>query len=100
MSAVKKFSKGGSSAFLKTLKSSRRSERRSAVAELVPVMLEIETSPKTMDELASKFPLAKRIVYSLISDGMIHEDKADSGEMIFLLTERGKEFLERRSLYG
>tara|TARA_A100001037_G_scaffold75878_1_gene68003 strand:- start:279 stop:464 length:186 start_codon:yes stop_codon:yes gene_type:complete len=57
-------------------------------------------APRSLDELARKFPLAKRIVYSLIEEGMIVEVSADQGESVFKLSARGKEFMERCSLYA
>ena len=57
-------------------------------------------APRALDELARKFPLAKRIVYGLIEEGMIVEVSADQGESVFELSARGKEFMERGSLYA
>lgn len=99
MVASKRFSKGGSSAFLKTLKSGRRPERRGGVSELVPIMIELESSPKSIDELAKRFPLAERIVYSLVADRMVERIRTTSGEETLKLTPQGREFLKRRSSY-
>ena len=62
-------------------------------------MLAIEDGAKAIGELAKKFPLAQRIVASLLSEGMISRTQTQSGEDAVELTDRGRDFLERRALF-
>jgi predicted transcriptional regulator len=103
VSASSRFSKGGSSAFLKTLRTSRRSERRSerrgGVSELVSIMTYLQDGPKELEEIAQRFPFAEKIVYNLVSDHMVERQIVDKDTTKFGLTERGEDFLKRRMLY-
>lgn len=99
MVARDQFSKGGSSAFLKTLNRAPRSNRKGGTRELIPIMVELKGAPRTIEELAKKFPLAHRIVDSLISDGMVERMKTDDGEEAVALSKTGRDFMDRRALY-
>ena len=92
-----RFTKGGSSPFLKALKTGSRSSRRS-VSTLVPLLEELRDGPRRIDDLSSRIPMGERIVYELVSDGMIERDVDSDGEVVVKLTEQGLEFLKRRPL--
>lgn len=99
MVASQRFSKGGSSAFLKTLKGGGRSDRRGGISELVPVMEALQGGPRATDDLAQHFPGAERLIAGLISDGMIEACDVDSGKKGVKLTPYGQEFLKRRTFF-
>ena len=94
-----RFSKGGSSAFLHTLNKAPRSDRKGGARELLPIMVELKGGSRTIEELAKKFPLAHRIIDSLTVDGMVERVKSDDGEDAVALSQTGRDFMDRRSLY-
>lgn len=100
MSAIGKFSKG-SSTFLNTFNTATRRSagRSSGIGEVVGIMSELQSGPKTMDDLALKSPAAKRIVFSLLEDGMLEPTLIDSGQQAVQLSPSGIAFMKQRASY-
>ncbi|HBC52963.1 MAG TPA: hypothetical protein DCZ06_01760 [Alphaproteobacteria bacterium] len=92
MSANSRFSKGGSSAFLKTLKTRRSS--RETLDRAIPILADLQSGDTKTEELQKKYPLAERVVAGLVADGLVSYCDI-GGEQGVRLTENGEEFVKR-----
>lgn len=98
MASNYRFTKGGSSAFLTTMKSARREPRRGNMSEVLSVMRELELGPMSVELLSKRFPLAESIVFGLMNDRML-EHTTHKGDTAVQLTETGREFLKRSAAF-
>ena len=68
MATNSRFSKGGSSAFLKTLKTQRSS--RGSLDRAIPILADLQSGDTKTEELQKKYPLAEKVVAGLVADGL------------------------------
>ncbi|MEQ8813955.1 MAG: hypothetical protein RLO51_00240 [Thalassobaculum sp.] len=99
MASNYRFTKGGSSAFLTTMKSaSSRGPGRRNMTEVLSVMRELEPGPMSMEQLSKRFPLAESIVFGLMNDRLL-EHTTHNGDPAVQLTETGRDFLKRSAAF-
>lgn len=85
--------------FLKTMKLRSPQDRKGGVYELLRLLELLDRQPMTLDQIAGEMPLSDRMVQKIVDDGLAEWFQSDAGDRYAALTDNGRAFLKRQSLY-